>query len=184
MSARPRSAWIIALALACATSSPAETEDEATGEAKVLRALIDAAAWSATTPEDDPFAAHRPAEVDCGLAGWTVEGGILEIDTNYCDYVTLQQSSLVAVEVGDVIDLELGHFDLTAPAPTQAHYAVQLGEVVIWERELSIPRPGTVYRETITASQAFPAGAPVYVHLHNHGQNNYQLYRLDAEVRG
>ena len=132
--------------------------------------------------EDDPFAAHRPAEVDCGLAGWTVEGGILEIDTNYCDYVTLQQSSLVAVEVGDVIDLELGHFDLTAPAPTQAHYAVQLGEVVIWERELSIPRPGTVYRETITASQAFPAGAPVYVHLHNHGQNTYTFASLEAEL--
>ena len=123
----------------------------------------------------DPLADHRPAPVDCGLAGIFLEGDELDIDTNFCNYAMIEQPGLVEVKEGATITLSMRHFDLTAAEPATAHVALLLGETIAWERTLVIPGPAEVITLDIDAPIDHPLGAPVRFHLHNHGQNTWTL---------
>ncbi len=180
---------LVALCGACsddAGSTSADASDTAdAGGAREWRPVIDHEAWQAVGAADDPFADHRPPEdeLECGLAGWLIESGTLEVDTNQCNYVTLTQPALVDMTPDTPMRLELRYFDLIAPAPATAHVALQVGDAIVWERELTIPGPAMVLQEDeLTAGVDAPAGTPVYFHLHNHGQNTYTLDEVEAEV--
>jgi hypothetical protein len=149
--------------------------------------LIDHAAWEATPAEEDPLVDHRPPTVDCGIAGWYVENDELEIDTNFCNYAALRQSSLRAIDACSLLRIEFYHFDLLAPEPAQAHAALLIDGQVVWEKHIDIPGGGkafkaAVYEEEFTSPLAAPAGAEVMLHLHNHGQNTWTL--LSLEIAG
>src|SRR5690242_3859477 len=49
------------------TLEPDATADEP--EQRHVVTLAEAGRWSPTALQDDPFAAHRPDELDCGIAG-------------------------------------------------------------------------------------------------------------------
>ena len=138
--------------------------------------------WQTLDSGDDPFASHRPAQVDCGIAGYYPEYDALEIDTGYCNYLAIEQPALVRVRAGDELVLEILHFDLTAPEPAEAHIALSLAGELQWETELAIPQPANLVSVSVPATRALAEGEPVQLHLHNHGQNTWQLTKL--AVRG
>lgn len=167
----------LALVLGCSNEG-SETRDAAPAtqaDAAAWHDIVVADEWRKTAAEDDPLAQHRPDPVECDIAGWFVEDDELEINTARCNYLFVEQPALVEVGRGDLVRLGLRHFDLTAPEPATAHVALLFGDVVVWELDLTIPHEAQVLDVEWTAQRALPAGAPVGLHLHNHGQNTWTL---------
>lgn len=161
-------------------------ENEAPEPERRLMALIDHASWSELPAADDPLPSHAPAVIDCGIAGWLVEeGGLgmtLEVDTNFCNYASLSHPTLVALEAGDTIQIELFHFDLTSPEPAVAHLAFFLGGESLWETEIDVPGAANVIAVEVESPRDFDAGTPMTLHLHNHGQNTWNVGQVQANV--
>ena len=160
------------------TDSASQPTEETGSPAKNTVALITENDWSELPAEDDPFPSHRPDPVQCDPDGWHPEDGVLEIETNLCNYASLTQPSLASVEAGDTLDLLVYHSALAAPEPAEAHISILLGADVIWEANIPIPSISEIYSSTLTAPSAAPAGTPVVIHLHNHGGNAWKVAHL------
>lgn len=150
------------------------------GPALVEVPLVDLGAWHGADLYSDPLADHQPSVVRCGLAGYYLERGELELDTGSCNYLYLEAPALHAVEAGRELRLSLRHFDLTAPEPASAHVALLLGDSVQWELTLDVPGPADSYEVSFHASESIAADDPVRLHLHNHGQNTWTFSSLRA----
>ncbi len=137
--------------------------------------LVDKEAWTPVEPAADPLATHRPADVNCPRGGWVIERQGFEIRTTHCNYGMFSQPSLAPVARGDQIVAMLYHFDLQNPEPATAHLALILGQRVVWEKDIEIPSKANAYNIEVMADFAAPAGTPVYLHLHNHGRNEWML---------
>lgn len=168
-----------AASLSAGTSSG--QTDDGTGAPGEFVPIVDHLEWEMLDAVADPLAEHRPDIVECGIAGWYVEDDKLEADTNNCNYLALRQPSLVAIEAGQQIGLDLYHFDLVAPEPALAHLAILVDGELLWEDEVEIPSFAHVYTEVFVSPLSAPAGAEVVFHLHNHGQNTWVLQALLAE---
>jgi hypothetical protein len=108
---------------------------------------------------------------------------MLEIDTAFCNYLAIEQPSLLDVKAGDELVLEVLHYDLIAPEPAQAHIALSFDGELQWQTEVAIPQRAGVLSVTTPATRALAVGDSVQLHLHNHGQNTWQLTKLAARVR-
>lgn len=139
--------------------------------------LIDHQGWTQVTAVGDPFS-DREGTVDCGPGGVTLEASSVEIDTRVCNYFTGSHPTLDDVEEGDVIQTVVWHLVLTSSIAAQAHIAVMLDDAVVLERRIDVPTPEDVYETAWPAPRRFPAGTPVYLHVHNHGFNTYNLGRV------
>jgi hypothetical protein len=106
------------------------------------------------------------------------EGDWIEIDTTVCSWVTMKAPALLPVEVGQELRIVVSHFDLAALAPARAELRLLLGDCDAWQKSVAIPRMAAVYEERLASPCALSAGSAVQFHLHNHGQNNYQLQEL------
>jgi hypothetical protein len=161
-----------------------DDEDESTDTGATtgeFESLIDHSQWVQIEAEDDPLAAHRPAEIMCGVAGWYEENEVIEIDTNFCNYLALGQPTLAAITEGRAVQLGFYHFDLVAPEQALAHVAVLVDGELLWEQEIAIPGAAMVYALEFEAPFSAPAGAELVFHLHNHGQNTWALQAISAE---
>lgn len=148
--------------------------------------LIDHAAWVPVAAADDPIPDHRPALVDCGVTGAYVELASYEIDTARCNYLARRQPSLVEIRAGDRVAVAAYHATLASVEAGQAHFALLVGGVVVWQELVLIPAsPGVVdatpFQAEVPIDVDVPAGTPVDLHLHNHGYNTWTL--LEVEVR-
>ena len=145
--------------------------------------LVDHELWEQIEAAEDPLADHRPQTVECGIAGAFLEFDRYEVDTNFCNYLAVRQPSLGAIEEGQILELGLYHFDLTAPEPAEAHVAMLVEGEIMWERTIPIPGPGSVFDESFASPISAPAGSEVVFHLHNHGQNTWALqhFRLACD---
>lgn len=192
--ARGVRSWLVLAALA-ACDAPAEPEaldddagdageaDDAEPATEVSLPLVSGEAWAAAGAEDDPLAAERPALVDCPTAAWGFEAGGLEIQTGACNYFFVTQPSLAAIEEGDAIDVVVFHQYLDAAEPAQGHVAILVGDTVVWEAYAKIPADANVLEARVVAEQAWPAGTPVGVHLHNHGYNAWTVLEVSLVPR-
>ncbi|MEZ4451587.1 MAG: hypothetical protein R3B09_19100 [Nannocystaceae bacterium] len=177
----PLGGLALALTLAACEGSPAGTDTDSSETATSTTAprdpvpLVDLPAWQEAEAIDDPLADHRPDPDVCPTGSVFMESLEVEIDTNFCTYAMLRWPALVEVPAGSDITLSFRHYDLIAAAPATAHVALLVDTTIVWEQTITIPGPAQVVNETVTVDQAFPIGAPVYFHLHNHGQNNYIL---------
>lgn len=142
--------------------------------------LIDHAAWEYAPAEEDPLVDHRPAMVECGVAGWYVLDQELEVDTNFCNYAAIRQPILEPIAACSTLAIAFYHFDLTAPEPAEAHAAILIDGQIVWEQTIEIPGPAAVYEDKFAAPFAAPAGSEVMLHLHNHGQNTWALLELEV----
>jgi hypothetical protein len=172
---------LVVAGLACSTP-PAEPvgqdggplDDASTDASLVDRALlIDHQSWQRYERSLDPLIAEQPPELACGVAGFFVERGELEIDSRRCNYLLAEHPALRDVQPGQRISLEFRHFDLEAPEPAQTHVAILFGDQLQWEIEIPIPSPANVIRAEFVATTELLAGEPIRLHLHNHGQNTY-----------
>ncbi len=132
-------------------------------------------AWEALPPSEDPLPEHRPDEVSCAPGGWFVEDGRIEVQTGICDYVTLGQPLLREVREGDLVRVLAWHQGLDAAEPAEAHIALFVDGVRLWEAWAPIPSEATIFSETVAAPVDAPMGAPVILHLHNHGFNAWAV---------
>lgn len=193
---RVRSRWIRKVIVGCwllsAACVPAgagddseetsEGETETGGTTGEFAELIDHGHWvQIEASEEDPLAAHRPSTITCGVAGWYEENAIIEIDTNFCNYLALRQDTLAAITEGAQVRLGFYHFDLVAPEPALAHVAVLVDGQLLHEQEIAIPGTAMVYALELEAPFSAPIGSELVFHLHNHGQNTWALQSISAE---
>ncbi len=143
--------------------------------------LLDASAWVVQTAAGDNWPQHRPDTLHCPANSWYPEGEALEVETGYCEYLSLAQPSLSDVRAGDTLHLVLWHADLAFEEPASAHVAVSLAGEVIWEQEVAIPARAEIFDLRIPARNAAAEGSEIEFHLHNHGYNSWTLLQLDVE---
>jgi hypothetical protein len=167
-------------------SSDAGTDADAADAAQVpLREvlLIDHSAWNNYPVEQDPLPEHQPAApIDCGITGWFVEREAVEVDTNQCNYLLIEHPALVDVPKGSEIELEFWYFDLVAPEPAVAHAALFFDADLQWETHVDIPGLANLQRLRFRTTRALRAGEPIRLHLHNHGQNFWNVGEVFAYV--
>jgi hypothetical protein len=172
----PAAIWLAACSsLASGCAEP--IEDRGPAE------LVEAAAWTPAARELDVFADHRPAEVECETPmGYAVEAGpygdVLEVDTGWCNYLTVTQPVRDSIRAGEEIEIRIWHFELFAPEPATAHLGVGLGGAPAWTAEVEIPSPSGLILEVFPAPAEVAAGEPIQFHLHNHGLNSWQILSI------
>lgn len=140
--------------------------------------LAAADAWvRISDPAVDVFAAMRPPEATCDESGLFVDPftQTFEISTDLCDYVTVRQPSLVALDPGDVVSIHAFHYELSAPRPAEGYMALAIDGEVVWEVTVAIPAAPGPLSGQVTIDRALPAGADLQFHVHNHGANTWEL---------
>jgi hypothetical protein len=180
-------AFAFCLAIGCG-DAPRDSSDADAAVGRPYRdrtTLIDLGAFTLTDAESDPFPDRPPEPIPCSGDGTIVEvfGGTLvySVYSDKCSYVTAVQPSRTDVYEGEYLRARLWHFDLTAPAPAEAHLAVTLdGATDGLEKRIPIPAAGQMISETWRAPRDYPRGTPVYFHAHNHGDNEYLLIELST----
>ncbi|MCB1687579.1 MAG: hypothetical protein KDI33_03805 [Halioglobus sp.] len=155
-----------------------EVADEPGAESEPLIGVND---WSMQSASDDSLRAHRPAEVQCPDNSWYNEDGALEVETGYCNYLSLAQPSQAAIASGDTLHLVLWHGALAFEKPAEAHVAITVDGHRVWEENVKIPTDAEIYDVRIPVDFNAPSGSKVEYHLHNHGYNTWTLLQLDVE---
>lgn len=178
----------VAVALAalvgCADPAPALVcEPNADGSNALL---VDHDLWVLATPDEDPFAADRPADdISCPpddrLAEEFAGTYSYAVTTTGCPYTTVTQPSLRDACAGETLYVWLWHFELTAPDPGSAHLAVEIGGDLVWSKTLPIPGPSGLIADEIMLPTDVPTGTPITFHLRNHGSNSYNLLEISVK---
>lgn len=138
-------------------------------------------AWvRVTDPATDAFASMRPAGTTCDEAGVFLDPFTrsLEINTDLCDYATVEQSTSRALAPGDVVTIQAFHYELTAPAPAEGYLGLAIDGVIVWEGTPPIPSPPGPIAGEVSLDRSFPAGAGLQWHVHNHGPNTWELLSM------
>lgn len=158
--------------LCCGCGDGADDGESATGGA-----LVDASEWKPVDEAEDPFIADKAEDAVCDSLGYQTEDyegeQALFVDTEACDYLSVEQPALRSVAEGDTLHLRLYHFELTAPDPGEAHLAVAFGQHTVWEKTVDIPADAKLIDTTWQADEAVEVGDSVLFHVNNHGDNNY-----------
>jgi hypothetical protein len=140
--------------------------------------LVTLDSWSGVARDQDVFITDPDVVPSCVGAGFFVEDIWLEVDTTVCSWITLEGAARFAVEEGQELRLVVSHFDLVALEPAQGELRLRLGDCDAWQKTVDIPRRAAVYSEPFASPCSLEAGGAVQFHLHNHGQNNWQLQEL------
>jgi hypothetical protein len=143
------------------------------------RSLVRHDAWEPSAAKDDPQPEHRPALVACAHGFWLESGG-LEIDTGACNYLSLAQPLLDAIEPGDPLHLQLWWQSLASVDPAAGHLAIFVDGALLWEEHVPIPGPAAARTLDFESPLGAPAGAILTFHLHNHGYNTWHFHELRA----
>jgi hypothetical protein len=154
--------------------------DPTVSDAAAFKELVELPDWRELPRDEDPFVTDLDAAPACVGPSFNLEAQWLEIDTGVCNWVTLIASARAAVESGRQLRITVSHFDLEAPEPAEASLSLTLEHCDAWEKTVPIPSPAAVYTEAFSSPCAIAAGGNVYFHLHNHGQNNWQLQELSV----
>lgn len=163
-------------------AAPAGTLDAGAGaeswSGRVAIAALES--WVPVAAEHDPFA-DRPGAVNCPPQGYRTELTWFEVATDRCPYATFAQPLPVELRAGDVLRTTVWHLVLWAPEVAEGHVALGLGDRLLWEEFVPIPRTEAAYAIEVTVPVDVPAGTPIYFHLHNHGANSWRLLDVVAE---
>jgi hypothetical protein len=136
--------------------------------------LVSLDGWQPTPSEADPFNDHRSDPRICA-GGFGAEEGVFEVETDVCPYATFTQPARITGPAGTCLQLRWWHLILSAPEPAEAHMAVQVGERILLEHQLPIPSGSATFEEIVPVVSDLPEGAPVFLHLHNHGANSWRF---------
>ena len=173
---------LIGLVLICCVACDAQPDDD---PPLPTRSLVDHRVWQVVPLADSPFEVPTEAR-PCPLgdtARYEDLGGepTFAVETLDCDYATVSQPLLTRLDQGESVSLRFWNFQLTRPAGSTAKVVVQLDNDVIWQTEIEIPSPSGLTTSSWIAPQRYPKGTPIYFHVKNHGQNEYNLVEVIAE---
>lgn len=146
--------------------------------------LVDHQRWTLVSPEEDPFApvdelAPCSPEDSHGLEQLGVEDSFF-VRTTSCDYLTVRQSSLFDLRAGEKLVVRIWHDQMTAPEETTATVIVRVGSVTALEETLAIPSGSGLLYMSQAVDAPLPQGEPVFFHVRNHGQNEYNLIEVST----
>lgn len=180
--ARGRTSGALAILLGLAACE----DDPPPPEVPARQSLVERDRWEwVEDVAQDVFGSERPPGHVCDpVLGITQElldtELVLEIDTGLCDYATVQQLSLAAIAAGDVVEIRMWHWQLTTPAPAQAHLALAIAGTVEWETLVPSPAAAGLVEAELELTRDVPAGTELQLHVHNHGANSYDLVSLEV----
>lgn len=148
--------------------------------------LVDHEKWELIPEADDPFAALRKPDAKCDPKAFYVESELgdtpwIDITTRLCDFFTVKQATLHDIKKGATLVVAVRHFDLTAPDPGDGYVAVMIGGEKVWDKTVKIPAKDTIIIEELPAPADAPKGTPLVFHLHNHGENSWQLFQIQVK---
>lgn len=171
-----QSVWVLVLFLGCGADPEAPP--------RATASLVDHGAWERTSEGDDPFASLRAGRKPCDdtdIKREDITGfDSVQVSTRDCGYVTLTQPSAADVRRGERLHIRLWQYQLEATVAT-AEVAVQVGASFQWAKSIALPADSKLYDEKVAVGEDIPAGAPVYLHVRNHGKNSYNLILLRRE---
>lgn len=161
------------------------SEDGRANRIRERTALITPEAFELVDEASDPFDDRPTAPYECKKSGYLAEylgaEPVFSVRTDDCEYGTFMQPTLVKVYKGEFLNARLWHFTLIASEPAEAHLDVTLAAPGFgMEERLPIPSDGGLVYKTWQAPRDYPAGTPVYFHIHNHGMNEYSLIELST----
>lgn len=134
-----------------------------------------AEAWAQASADADPLADHRPPDDGCHPAGWGTEGVALEVETGICHYAWMVQPVARAMPAGSTLEGELWSGPLDAAEPAEAHAAILVDDRVLWEITVPIPGEPDIHPIEAELPEGVEAGTLLGFHLHNHGDNAWDL---------
>jgi hypothetical protein len=180
------------LAAACAASggSLALEADSGAPDAAVLAEpveLVDLGDFTEMDEAADPFAAMAPGHLPCTPPAFVLEqdpagSSTLEVRTDVCNFLTLQQPARVPIRRGDTLRLLLWHNTLASLESAQAYAAVSIAGAIVWSVDVAIPSAAVSYTPTWRASKNIPEGSLVLLHIHNHGANAWRFGELTVQA--
>jgi hypothetical protein len=142
--------------------------------------VADHAGWTRIQDaSDDPFDDRESADPSCPLSSYGAEGTIFEIETGTCEYATFRQDMLVPIGEGDQLTYLVWHLNLWDETAGRAHMAIQLEDWTVWDLQVDIPADAEVYEGQVEAPHDIAEGV-AYLHLHNHGVNNWRVSDLTS----
>lgn len=141
-----------------------------------LQSLVGVQDWASIAREVDPFVGDD-SPPECEVPGVRVEEeqSWLELDTTECGFITVAAGARFGVDEGQELTLNVSHFDLDAAEPARAELRLRFEDCDVWEKSIVIPSDANVYNERFASPCAIAQGGRAFFHLHNHGQNTYQL---------
>jgi hypothetical protein len=148
--------------------------------------LVELEAWERVeNVSEDVFGEERPDGLVCDpVLGIGTEffgaDEVLELSTDYCNYATVRQPSLRGVAAGETVAVRIWHYELTHPAPAEAHLALAIDGEALWEERIPTPAAAAFVDGEIAIDRALPAGTELQLHVHNHGANSYALVSLEV----
>lgn len=178
MTARSHALFVAPLALVLSGCADAPAQRDHHPSPGSYQLLVSAGEWSEVPRETDPFVSESEQAPACVGPGFFVENEWVEVDTGLCTWVTLEARARFDVARGQWLRLVVSHYDLSASAPGEGVLRLQLGACDVWQKAVSIPNPAAVYDEELESPCAVEAGGTLVFHLHNHGQNTWQLQEL------
>lgn len=149
---------------------------------RTFQPLVELDDWTAVSRDDDPFVEDDAPPEDCVSPGVRVEDdqSWLELDTTQCGFITVAADARFDVAEGQKLKLEVSHFDLDAAEPATAKLRLRFETCEAWENAIAIPSPANVYELEFDSPCQVAQGGRVLFHLHNHGQNTYQLRSISV----
>lgn len=165
--------------LGCSSNStPPQDETAVDIDSELNPALVvDLRNWQLVEADLDPFIAQRPpgSASDLCPSGYGEEEGVFEIETDQCRYATLRAELALVPTAGECLRFSFWHLDLTYIESAEAYLAFALGDKVLYEQTLTIPRPSGFYNKTIVIRDNILPDASAWLHLHNHGANSWRF---------
>ncbi len=153
-------------------------------EERVPQDLFDLFDWREATADQDPFP-DRPENVQCPTSSRVIEieeeEVFLEIDTLLCNYVTLYQETKAEILAGDTVVFPWGHRELVSPDPGQGHVALVVDGIAIEDRSVDIPALEMDTVVEVEVQEDVEKGSPIWLHLHNHGANQWLFYTAQIQ---
>jgi len=127
----------------------------------------------------DPFDVPTSDAAPC-TRGFTLASTSIDVETGICPYALLEASLPTDLPAGTRLSTQVFHDYLNAPEPAEGHVVVAVGDVVVADLHVAIPSTPNLHLVDVTLPHAVDAGAPVLVHVHNHGSNSWRILSVEA----
>lgn len=157
---------------------------ETDGEEVGATPLSDPSAWSQVAADVDPFVTAGDDPDVCPASDShpeeTPDGTWFEVRTDGCAWYTGSQPLLAAVPAGASVRITLVHGEVLA-GDEDYTVSIALGDPpeTVWTRAVPLETGDETLEETVAVAGDHDAGAPIWFHLSNHGENTWSLAGID-----
>ena len=145
-------------------------------------ALVVGEGWRIAGPGEDPFAPPMDPLTECESDSHREEYGGVEVDTGFCEYVSLVQPLRRAVVTGETLRVVGWHSNLFAPElmPVSGRIALAIGPEIVWEQTVSIPADPATWDARLQSPVDAAVGTLVTLRVQNHGANTWNILSFET----